>query len=91
MDPDAASAALTLSIDSGPAFFIGDIVGRPGRDIVVPVTVAFGDRDWILTKRSQRRNELPAHTQWLQVRGWGHVPTWLDPTGVSRLILESTK
>ena len=27
----------------------------------MPVTVAFGDRDWILPKGSQRRNPLPAY------------------------------
>ena len=62
-----------------------------GRDIRVPVTVAFGDRDWILTKRSRRRDRLPAHTRWVTVKRWGHVPMWVDPLGVSRLILEHTE
>lgn len=62
-----------------------------GRNIAVPVTVAFGDRDWILTKGSQRRHELPAHTRWVEPRGWGHVPMWADPAGVATLILEGTK
>jgi pimeloyl-ACP methyl ester carboxylesterase len=61
-----------------------------GRDITVPVTVAFGNRDWILPKGSQRRNELPAHTRWVEKQGWGHVPMWVDPVGVSQLILEGT-
>jgi pimeloyl-ACP methyl ester carboxylesterase len=58
--------------------------------IDVPVTVAFGTRDWLLNKRCQQRNELPAHTRWLQPRGWGHVPMWDDPPEVARLILEGT-
>lgn len=62
-----------------------------GKDIAVPVTVAFGDRDWILPKRSRWRTALPAHTRWLEVRRWGHVPMWLDPIGVTRLILEGTQ
>lgn len=62
-----------------------------GRDITVPVTVAFGDRDWILTKGSRHRHALPAHTQWLIKRGWGHVPMWADPVGVSELILNGGK
>jgi pimeloyl-ACP methyl ester carboxylesterase len=62
-----------------------------GRDITVPVTVAFGDRDWILTKRSRDCHALPAHTQWLIKRGWGHVPMWADPIGVSELILNGGK
>jgi pimeloyl-ACP methyl ester carboxylesterase len=61
-----------------------------GRDITVPVTVAFGDCDWILPKGSRYRNGLPAHTRWVEKQGWGHVPMWADPIGVSRLILEST-
>jgi pimeloyl-ACP methyl ester carboxylesterase len=59
-----------------------------GRDIAVPVTVAFGDRDWILPKRSRHRSGLPAHARWVDRRGWGHVPMWVDPVGVSQLIVE---
>lgn len=61
-----------------------------GGDIAVPVTVAFGDRDWILLKGWQYRNELPTHTRWVEKQGWGHVPMWVDPVGVSNLILEGT-
>jgi pimeloyl-ACP methyl ester carboxylesterase len=61
-----------------------------GRSISVPVTVAFGDRDFILPKRSRCRAEVPAHTNWIEKRGWGHVPMWVDPLGVSQLILEGT-
>ena len=61
-----------------------------GAGISVPVTVAFGDRDWILPKGSQCRNELPAHTRWVKKPGWGHVPMWVDPVGVSQLVLEGT-
>jgi pimeloyl-ACP methyl ester carboxylesterase len=61
-----------------------------GRQIAVPVTIAFGDRDRILPRCSRTRLELPAHARWIEVRGWGHVPMWVDPLGVSRLILEGT-
>jgi pimeloyl-ACP methyl ester carboxylesterase len=61
-----------------------------GERIRVPVTVAFGTRDWLLTRACQRRDALPAHTRWLTPRGWGHVPMWDDPDGVARLILEAT-
>jgi pimeloyl-ACP methyl ester carboxylesterase len=61
-----------------------------GRDIAVPVTVAFGDRDWILPKASRCRDGLPAQTTWVEKHGWGHVPMWVDPVGVSRVILEGT-
>jgi pimeloyl-ACP methyl ester carboxylesterase len=59
-----------------------------GGSIAVPVTVAFGNRDWILLKTWRQRNELPAHTRWVEKPGWGHVPMWIDPVGVSDLILE---
>jgi len=62
----------------------------PGGRITVPVTVAFGDRDWILTGQSRQRDRLPAHTTWVSKRGWGHVPMWVDPTGVAQLILDGT-
>ena len=62
-----------------------------GGSIAVPVTVAFGDRDWILLKGWRCRNELPAHTRWVEKQGWGHVPMWADPVGVSHLILEGTQ
>jgi pimeloyl-ACP methyl ester carboxylesterase len=61
-----------------------------GRGITVPVTVAFGDRDFILPKRSRYCAELPAHTRWIEKGGWGHVPMWVDPLGVSQLILQGT-
>jgi pimeloyl-ACP methyl ester carboxylesterase len=61
-----------------------------GQEIDVPVTVAFGSRDWILTKRAQRRDGLPPHTRWVMKPGWGHVPMWADPLGVAQLILEGT-
>jgi len=71
--------------------FLAAALGPGMRAITVPVTVAFGDRDWILLKRWQRRNELPAHTRWVEKHGWGHVPMWVDPVGVSQLILDGTK
>ena len=62
-----------------------------GRRITVPVTVAFGDRDWILPKGSRCRTGLPpAHTTWIDEPQWGHVPMWVDPAGVAQLILEGT-
>ncbi len=61
-----------------------------GGDIAVPVTVAFGDRDWILPGWSRCGGALPRHTRWNEPRGWGHVPMWVDPAGVSRLILDGT-
>jgi pimeloyl-ACP methyl ester carboxylesterase len=60
-----------------------------GTGIAVPVTVAFGERDWILTKSARRRSALPPHAVWLDKPGWGHVPMWADPAGVAGLLLGS--
>ncbi len=69
--------------------FESTLTSFSGPDIRVPVTVAFGDRDWILTNGSRHRDALPAHTRWVIKAGWGHVPMWVDPAGVADLILRS--
>jgi pimeloyl-ACP methyl ester carboxylesterase len=81
----AASPAFEETFDNTRSPFSG------GSGIAVPVTVAFGDRDWILLKGWRCRNEVPAHTRWVEKHGWGHVPMWVDPVGVSQLILEGTQ
>jgi pimeloyl-ACP methyl ester carboxylesterase len=62
-----------------------------GTDIKVPVTIAFGNRDWILPKNSQYRKRFPTHARWVVKKGWGHVPMWVDPIGVAQLILDGTQ
>ena len=62
-----------------------------GNEITVPVIVAFGDRDWILTKHCRQKTALPPHIRWITKRCWGHVPMWADPVGVAQLILEGTR
>ena len=54
------------------------------------VTVVFGTRDWILPKWSRCYDALPPQARIIEQPGWGHVPMWIDPLGVSRLILEGT-
>jgi pimeloyl-ACP methyl ester carboxylesterase len=78
------STAFEETFENTHAPFTGD-------DIRVPVTVAFGDRDWILTRSARMHNNLPAHTLWVRKRTWGHVPMWIDPAGVSQLILDGTE
>ena len=59
-----------------------------GRGIEVPVTVVFGGRDGVVPADARRRDELPAHTRWVEPPGLGHVPMWDDPDLVARLILD---
>jgi pimeloyl-ACP methyl ester carboxylesterase len=60
---------------------------KGGRGLDVPVSVAFGRRDWLLTRSARLRDELPAHTRWTEPANWGHVPMWVDPVGVADYIL----
>lgn len=85
IDDLAASPAFEATFKNTLTPFSG------GGNITVPVTVTFGDRDWILLKRWQSRDELPAHTRWVEKQGWGHVPMWIDPAGVSEFILDATQ
>lgn len=63
-----------------------------GEEIDVPVTMAFGTRERLLSKRGgRRREELPPHTRWRELPGCGHMPTWDDPALVARVILETTR
>ena len=61
------------------------------RDLAGPVTVVFGDRDWILPKGSRLRNRVPAHARWIEKPGWGHVPLWVDPVDVAQVIADGTR
>ena len=58
-------------------------------ELTIPVTVAFGRLDFLLTSALQRREALPTHATWLKPWSWGHVPMWDDPEGVAKLILAS--
>lgn len=61
--------------------------GRLGR---IPVTIAWGDRDILLTYRSQSRRArqwLPA-ARHVTLRGSGHTPFYDDPHGCAKTILD---
>jgi pimeloyl-ACP methyl ester carboxylesterase len=59
--------------------------------ITVPVTVAFGNQDWILPTWTRTRAALPPHSVWIEKDGWGHVPMWAHPRAVAGVILEGTR
>ena len=54
------------------------------------VTIAFGTRDLLLPRSARLRHRLPENVNWQDRDGWGHVPMWDDPEGVTKFILEST-
>jgi pimeloyl-ACP methyl ester carboxylesterase len=61
-----------------------------GEEILVPVTVAWGEHDRLLLPRQARRAAaaLP-RARMVTLRGCGHVPTYDDPAQVARVILEA--
>jgi pimeloyl-ACP methyl ester carboxylesterase len=76
----AFAPGFDATIDNAGAF-------EDGQGITCPLTVAFGERDWLLTASAQHRDQLPGHARWIRPAKWGHVPMWVDPQGVARLIL----
>jgi pimeloyl-ACP methyl ester carboxylesterase len=62
-----------------------------GEAITVPVTVAFGTRDRVLLPVvARRRDELPAQTRWVRLRGCGHAPMVDDPAATADLLLRAS-
>ncbi len=62
-----------------------------GRNLDLPITVAFGTKDHLLRPRGYRLpDELPSHTRWISLPGCGHVPMWDNPDLIARTILEGT-
>jgi pimeloyl-ACP methyl ester carboxylesterase len=94
--PAGAALDASRAMAAAPAFDAVRDAMRAGRfrhgdDIRVPVTVAFPDRDRLLTPRlAQWREELPPQTRFVTLRGCGHAPTWDDPEQSARVVLEGS-
>lgn len=95
--PIAAAVGLTQDFDASRTALVPllrltkTMCFEDGQAINAPVTIAYGSRERMLRKRSGRvRNQLPAHTRWLELPNCGHVPMWDDPELVARIILEGT-
>jgi pimeloyl-ACP methyl ester carboxylesterase len=56
--------------------------------IDVPVTIAWGTLDRLVSRPSRRR--IPPGARLLEMPGWGHTPTWDDPEGVADFLLEAS-
>src|SRR4051794_26206658 len=78
-DFDRTAAALV------PSTFTG------GEDIAVPVTIAWGTRDFLLPPWQARRalRAIPG-ARHVPLRGCGHIPFYDDPGAVARVVLETT-
>lgn len=57
----------------------------------VRLTIVFGTRDWLLPPSARLRHQIPDDVIWQDQKGWGHVPMWDDPAGVTKFILEATR
>jgi pimeloyl-ACP methyl ester carboxylesterase len=57
--------------------------------IDVPVTLIWGEEDRLVGPPSRTR--VPPGARVLTAPGWGHTPTWDDPEGVAKLILEMSE
>jgi pimeloyl-ACP methyl ester carboxylesterase len=55
----------------------------------IRITIAFGKRDWLIPPSARLRHEIPEDVIWQDRNGWGHVPMWDDPDGVTKFILEA--
>lgn len=68
-----------------------DYVFRDGREIEVPVTVAWGDLDLVLLtwQRFRARRALP-QARHVTLRRCGHVPLWDDADGVTAVLRQGS-
>jgi pimeloyl-ACP methyl ester carboxylesterase len=66
---------------------------RRGEELAhVPVTVAWGTRDFLLLPREGRRTpRLIPHARLVWLAGCGHIPFWDDPDTVARSMLDGVR
>jgi pimeloyl-ACP methyl ester carboxylesterase len=57
--------------------------------VAVPVTLAWGELDRVVGRPSRTRR--PPGARYVEMPGWGHIPTWDDPEGVARLLLDGSR
>lgn len=53
-----------------------------------PVSIAWGTLDRLVGRPSRTR--MPPGATLREVEGWGHTPTWDDPEGVAKFLLEAS-
>jgi pimeloyl-ACP methyl ester carboxylesterase len=89
----AAARELVLGYLDAPGYEVANAAMRAepfeheGK-VEVPVTLAWGEADRLVGPPS--RSRVPPGARVLSVPGWGHTPTWDDPDGVARLLLEAS-
>lgn len=64
---------------------------RDGAAIDCPVTVAWGEKERLISKKARRVDELPSQTRVVILPGCGHVPMWDDPDLIASAIIEGER
>ena len=73
--------------DAANAEMRAGVFTEPER-IEVDSTIAWGDRDRLVGP--PRPERMPPRSRYVVLEGCGHTPTWDDPEGVARLLLEAS-
>lgn len=58
-----------------------------GRDLNLPITIAWGEKERLIPRKARRMDELPDQTRVVILPGCGHSPMWDDPELVSATVL----
>jgi pimeloyl-ACP methyl ester carboxylesterase len=96
--PAAAAIADARAFARAPGFDATfAVAARPGNgfrgqaEVTCPVTIAWGDRDYLLPPRQGRRAAAQlAGARLVPLVGCGHTPTWDDPELVTRVLLDGS-
>jgi pimeloyl-ACP methyl ester carboxylesterase len=91
--PADDASELVTSWLVAPAYARADAEMRAGAferaaEVEVPVTIGWGQQDRIVGRPSRTRR--PAGARYYEMPAWGHTPTWDDPEGVARFLLEAS-
>jgi pimeloyl-ACP methyl ester carboxylesterase len=91
--PAGAAAAMAAEYAATPGFeahleATSAARFRDGASIACPVTIAWGEKERLISKKARRLDELPPQTRVVSLPGCGHVPMWDDPELVASTIVE---
>jgi pimeloyl-ACP methyl ester carboxylesterase len=64
---------------------------RDGKRIRCPVTIAWGEDERLIPKRSRLLDELPHQARVVTLSGCGHIPMWDDPELVASTIVRGER
>jgi pimeloyl-ACP methyl ester carboxylesterase len=94
--PAGAAAAMAVEYAATPDFeahleATSAARFRAGERIACPVTIAWGEDERLIPKKSRLLDELPRQTRVLTLLGCGHIPMWDDPELVASTIAEGAR